>query len=184
MPNPMIAAMIPITTACMAPPVRGPRGPGSLLALGYLPLHLLAPRLLLGQVVAQLLQLSFHLRELVGQLLLARRRLLGFGEPSLQLIELPPQRLHVGAPHEVADEKPDEDRHDGDDRHLLAVHHASFPGRGARCLESLPGELARQTRPGERRAQDRAAPPASCCLSSTRRSFPVSVCGRAETNAT
>src|SRR6185436_12773363 len=99
MPNPMIAAMIPITTACMATPVRGPRGSDSLLALGYLRLHLLAPRLLLGQVVVHLLQLGFHLRELVGELLLARRRLLSLGEPSLQLIELPLERLHVGTPH-------------------------------------------------------------------------------------
>src|SRR5262245_43686432 len=138
MPSPMIAAMIPITTACMAPPLRAPSVPASLLALGHLRLHLLAPRLLLGQVVAHLLELRLHLRELVGQLLLTRRGLLRLGESGLELVQLALERLRLGAPPEVPYEEPHEDRNDRDDRHLLAVHHASFPGRGARCLERLP----------------------------------------------
>src|SRR5262245_12659981 len=129
MPSPMTAAMIPITTACMAPPVRAPRLLVSLLALGDLRLHLLAPRLLLDQVVGHLLELSLHLRQPVRQLLRACLGALRLGELLLEQVELALECLRVDAPHEVPNEQTDEDRDDADDRHLLAVHHASFRGR-------------------------------------------------------
>src|SRR5262245_66250866 len=98
MPSPMMTAMIPITTACMAPPFRASSVRASLLALRDLRLHLLASRLLLGQVVAHLLQLGLHRSKLVGQLPLARRGLLRLSEPGLGLVGLGLQRLGLGAP--------------------------------------------------------------------------------------
>src|SRR5581483_11726062 len=138
MPSPITAAITPMTITCIASPsVRAARA-SSLLALGELRLHLLAPALLLREVVGHPLELGLQLLQLPGQLLLVGRRLLGLGQAGLQLVQLPLRRLELIPPEQVADQQSHQDRDDRDDGHPLAVHRVSLTGRGGPSLGCPP----------------------------------------------